>query len=351
MHIQHCEVAARVVRGNGVEAVHTASIVVVNADKRITHAFGDPHLQTFTRSSIKPFQALPLVTSGAADRFKLTEKELAIACGSHNGTDDHKLTAESILAKAGNRPEHLQCGCHWPAYMRMKNIYPLGDEDRDPSRNNCSGKHAGFLAVARHLDADVATYLEPDSPVQVAVRRGLGEALECDIEAAPRGVDGCSAPNYAVPLYHLALGFLKLATATEGPLARIAAAMRAYPEMVSGKDRFDLALAQTFPSNVVSKVGAEAVQGIAFRDPALALVVKTHDGATRALNPICVEALRQLGLLKSAAGTPLEKYARPQVTNHRGTLTGEIVAEFELKAKAKAAGLPVGVESTAGERL
>lgn len=321
----------KVTRGDGVEAEHSASIVVLDRDGAITHSLGDPEQVTFSRSSIKPFQALALIESGAADEFGLTEKEIAICCGSHNGTDEHKQTAESILRKAGNTADMLQCGEHWPTGMRLENTYPSHGEDKDATRNNCSGKHSGFLAVARKLGDDPADYLNPDSKTQRLVRKKIGEALDFDADKAPTGVDGCSAPNYALPLKNLALGFLRLANATDGPLARIASAMRAYPEMVSGEKRFDLALARAFANNAVCKVGAEAVQGIAFREPQLALVVKITDGGTRALYAVCLEALNQLGLLDGIDLGELKKMVRPQVKNHRGIITGEIIPEFTLK--------------------
>ena len=326
-----CEKAVYIARGNGVESVHNASIVVLDGDGAVTHALGNPSTLTFTRSSLKPFQALPLIAEGVADKIGLTEKELALCCGSHNGSDEHQATALSILKKGGNAPEDLLCGAHWPSFMRMKNTYPTNGEDQDPTRNNCSGKHSGFLAVARHFGDSLAEYLNPDSKTQSAVRAAVAETLELNAAEMPRGVDGCSAPNYAAPIDKLALGFLKLATATSGPLARLASAMRAYPEMVSGEGRFDLALARTFPGNVICKVGAEAVEAIAFKDPALAIVVKINDGGTRALYAACIETMKQLGLLEGVDMTHLKAFECPIVKNHRGIHVGEVRAEFVLE--------------------
>lgn len=317
-------------RGSGIEARHKVSIAVVDSESIVTHFSGDSQMVTFTRSSIKPFQAIALLTSGAADHYGLTEKELALCCGSHNGSDEHRALAESILSKAGNSASDLQCGSHWPTGLRQKGAYPLADEDKDSLRNNCSGKHAGFLALCRHLDDDPTTYLETDSRTQTMVRQEMSQALGVDLDTAPSGIDGCSAPNYAIPLFRLGGGFARLATATEGPLARIAGAMRAYPEMVSGEGRFDLALARTFPDNAICKVGAEALEVIAFRDQAIAVVVKVHDGSIRALSAACVAVLRELGLLKDVNLSLLEKFTNPKVKNHRGASTGEIVAEINL---------------------
>ena len=324
------ERAALITRGSGVEAVHCADIVVIDSAGEITHSLGDPKTVTFTRSSIKPIQALPLIASGAADEFGLTEKEIAITCGSHNGSDEHRETALSILSKAGNNSEFLQCGAHWPGEMRQEGEYPTQGEDKDPLRNNCSGKHSGFLALAKKLGDSPEDYLKPDSSTQVAVRVALSDTMETDLSKAPSGIDGCSAPNYAVPIYNLALSFLKIATASHGPMYRVAEAMRAYPEMVSGNKRFDLALARAFPGNVINKVGAEALEAIGFREPEIAIVVKISDGGTRALYAVCVEALRQIGLLEKADMSHLEKFIKPEIKNHRGIITGQEVVDFKL---------------------
>lgn len=324
-------VAAEVHRGNSVESYHSASIAVVNADGKITHSFGDPHLVTFSRSSLKPIQTLALISSGAAEKYGLSQKEIAICCGSHNGSDEHRETALSILAKAGNDAEMLQCGTHWPTGMRMKKKFPLAGEDGDPTRNNCSGKHSGFLALAKFLGDEPKDYLARDSKTQTAIRKELSEICEIDADAAPYGIDGCSAPNYALDISKLAYGFLKIAQATDGHRFVVAEAIRAHPEMISGEGRFDLALAQAFPNNVINKVGAEAVQVIAFREPALAIVVKVHDGSTRALYAICIETMRQLDLLDDGAMTHLEKFDKPKIKNHRKIITGEILPVFELK--------------------
>ena len=325
------ERAALITRGSGVEAVHCADIVVIDSDGEITHSLGDPKAVTFMRSSIKPIQALPLIECGMADEIGLTEKEIAITCGSHNGSDEHRATALSILSKAGNNPELLGCGAHWPGEMRQEGKYPTDGEDKDPLRNNCSGKHSGFLALAKKLGDSAEDYLKPDSRTQIAVRSALSDAMEVDLSKAPQGIDGCSAPNYAASIYNLALGFLKIATATDGAMYRVAEAIRAHPEMVSGNKRFDLALTKAYPGNVINKVGAEALEAIAFRDPEIAIVVKISDGGTRALYAVCVEALRQIGLLEKADMKHLDRFIKPEIKNHLGTITGQVVADFKLK--------------------
>lgn len=333
------EIVARVYRGESVEAIHCGSIAVVNADGELTHYVGDPELLVATRSSIKPFQVLPLLTTGAADRFGFTTRELAIMCGSHNGTDEHRDVVLSNLAKAGCKPDHLQCGTHWPLQMQEECEYPTAGEDSDPVRHNCSGKHSGFLALAQHLDVDIIDYLNPESSSQKLVRQAVAEICDFPEDKMPPSIDGCSAPNYPLPLRNLALGFARLANrsdkgdATSLALARVSEAMRAYPEMVSGRHRLDFDIMRSFSGNVLCKVGAEAIEGVGFSDPPIGIAIKIHDGNFRALGVTCIEVFGQLDLIDKISDFPLmETRARQEVRNNRNLLTGYVVPEFKLRA-------------------
>lgn len=330
-------VAAIVTRGTGTEAWHSASVAVVDAAGRLSHAFGDPGLFTLARSSIKPFQSLALVTSGAADALGLTTEELAVACASHSGTDEHVRVVRGLLEKAQASPEDLQCGAHLPIGFRVSGRTPTAGEAADPLRNACSGKHAGFLALSRYLGAPLAEYLTPEGVVQAAVRAGLALALGVDGSRLAHGIDGCSAPNYALSLEALARGMLRLAHPASGPeelgpaFTRVRDAMLAHPLLVSGERRFDFELMSTFPGNCVSKVGAEGLQLIAFRDPPLALAMKLHDGTERALPAICMSLLTQLGPTAAGLPDPLAAHRRPTILNHRKLATGEIIVTLELR--------------------
>jgi len=327
---------AVVTRGDGVEAWHAAAVAVVDGDGRVVRALGDPELVTFTRSVIKPLQALPLMLTGACDALAIDGEELALAAASHDGSDAHRTVAARLLTKAGAGVEDLQCGAHWPIGMRAAGRYPCAGEDRDPLRHNCSGKHAGFLAVAKQLGVAPARYLDRDGPVQQAVKRAVTEACEVEADSVPVGTDGCSAPNFALPLAAVARGFKNLAT--RGPagapldaaLARVRAAMQGHPVMVSGETRFDAQLQRALPGRVVSKGGAEALQAIGFSDPPLGIAVKVLDGGDRALAPIVLAVLRELGLLGGDALAALAARAHPVVTNHRGIETGAVVASVTL---------------------
>jgi L-asparaginase II len=332
--------AALVTRGDGVDAWHAAAAAVVDGAGRITHALGDPDLVTFTRSAIKPLQALPLCLTGARDALAIDDEELALAAASHDGGDVQRAIAARLLGKAGAGAEQLLCGAHWPIGMRVVGRYPCAGEDRDPLRHNCSGKHAGFLALARVLGVPPERYLDPDSAVQRAVKRAVADACELDEASLRVGTDGCSAPNFAVPLASLARGFKNLAT--RGPagtpldaaLARVRGAMQAHPQLVSGEARFDHELQRAFAGRIVSKGGAESLQAIGFSDPPLGVVVKVLDGGDRALAPICMAVLAALGLVDGAAAAALAHRVRPTVRNHQGIETGAIVATVQLEARA-----------------
>lgn len=327
--------AACVFRGAGVEAWHAASVAVVGPQGLIHH-FGDPHLTSLARSTIKPFQALALVTSGAADAFGFDARELALACASHNGDDEHREVALSMLDKAGVPASALGCGAHLPLGMRQRGLRAEHGEDSDPLRNNCSGKHAGFLALCRQLGAPLSSYLQPQSATQRAVRHELAEACAVSDAELPLGVDGCSAPNYALPLSALAQGMLTLALPETAPsrlapaLTRIRAAMLQHPELVSGPGRFDYALSRAEPGRLLVKSGAEAMLIGACLDPPLGFAVKVHDGSARALPPICIAVLRELGLLAGDLSEELRPHEAPVVKNHEQVITGQIRATLVL---------------------
>lgn len=324
-------------RGSITDALHAASVAVVNERGELTHSFGDPNRSFALRSATKPFQALPLVTSGALDAFALGERELAIACASHDGSDAHVDIVKSVLERAGATVRALRCGSHLPIGMRVRHESPTLGEDKDPLRHNCSGKHAGFLLVSRHLGEPFEAYLEPESRVQTLVREAVSKACDVSSGELATAVDGCSAPTFALPLVTFARGMKNLALARSDDsdlaraLARVRNAMLKAPELVSGEGRLDYDLARSFTNNVVNKSGAEAIIGIGFSDPPLGIVVKVHDGAERALGAITLAVLRELGIVDDLARFPsLARHERPAVTNHAHLRTGDIVASVAL---------------------
>ncbi len=332
------DIVAKVYRGMREESVHYGSVAVVNHEGKLTHYCGDPEFFTFVRSSAKPIQLMPLIKTGAADKYEFSQKQLSIMCGSHIGTDHHRDVVMANLEAAGNKPEYLKCGTHVPIYMTMAGEFPLQEENKDPVRHNCSGKHSGFLALAQFLGEDVANYLRPNSRVQQMVLDYIENIYEVPREKIVISVDGCSAPNFGMPLLNNAVAFQKLANGRADNsedsriLKRIKAAMSEYPEMFSGEGRFDLALMRTFPGNVVCKVGAEAIEAIGFADPPIGIAVKIHDGNQRALYPVCVEVLHQLGIIiEPDRQEHLGPFRNPEIQNYMKIVTGSVRAEFDLK--------------------
>jgi L-asparaginase II len=309
-----CEPAARVYRGVTVEAEHRADVAVVDADGNLTHYVGNPDAVYMTRSSLKPLQALPLILTGGFDRFGFDRRHLAVMCASHSGTDEHVAVVCEALAKAGNSPDDLQCGAGWPLYFQFEGMHPPVKDDQFGSlRSDCSGKHAGFLALVRHLGEPTSEYLNPDSRAQQMIKQTVAQACEYPVEKIATGIDGCSAPNFSLPVKNLAIGFKNLALAH------------------GSDDSMCRALRRVFEA-MTTELGAESIQGLGLTDPKIGIAVKVTDGAIRALGPICLRVLRELGIVTSLDRLPfLKPYERPVVRNARGIETGRIVVDFTLR--------------------
>ena len=237
-------IVVEVVRGGLVESRHRGAIAVVDAAGKKIFAAGDVATPVFPRSAVKPFQALPLVESGAADKFALSDEELALCCASHSGEPAHVRGVERILKKAGLDASALACGAHWPASQAAAMALARTGAAPSALHNNCSGKHAGFLCVARAMGIDPAGYWRPDHPVQQRVHAVLEDLTGVALPPDQRAVDGCSVPTWAVPLENLALAFAKFASGQGLAAERAAAAARLFaacvkePWYVAGSGRF-----------------------------------------------------------------------------------------------------------------
>lgn len=332
------EIVANVYRGEGLESAHHGAIAVVNDKKELTHYLGDVEFFTQARSEAKPFQIIPLIKSGIADKYGFSDKQLAIMCGSHTGTDEHVEVVLSNLKQSGLSESDLKCGTHQPFYLKEQNIRPNAEDKFIPAQHNCSGKHSGFLALTKEIGGDIKDYLNPDTEIQQMILTAISETYGYPRDDIKIGIDGCSAPVFGMPLKHAAIAYATLANGlSDDPemkmvLNRIKKIMTDYPEMISGEGRFDLALARTFPGNVVNKIGAEGIEGIGFSEPAIGIAVKIIDGSARALYPVVIEVLHQLGILENVDMTYLEPFAHPVVYNYRKMEVGRIVPEFELKS-------------------
>ncbi len=332
----HHEKLVEVTRGDAVECTHAGSIAVVNVQGDVLYQAGGPHALTFTRSTIKPFQAVPFLHAGGAQHFGLTMRETALLCASHSGEAMHVDTVQSILHKAGCDEQQLRCGCHVPMDYAVHDTLPAANAHFTQLHHNCSGKHAGFLAHCVQHGLPLESYLDPAHPLQRAVRSSVAHVAGMTSQQLVMGIDGCSAPNYAMPLSRLALSYAKLAQGAESSdyestLATLRDAMTTHPELVSGTGRNDLAFMQTAPNDWVAKIGADGVQVIGVRSAGLGIALKIADGNMRALYTAAVAVLRQLGLVDQAEASPLAPWVRPQLTNYRGLHTGEVRAAFQLQ--------------------
>ena len=344
-------VLVEVRRGAIVESRHRGVIIALEPDQHIVARMGDDMLTTSTRSTIKPIQAIPIITSGAADRFNMTPRELAVACASHEGEPIHTETVAGMLARTGLGESALRCGAHAPYNAETARQLERDGLPFTQIHNNCSGKHAGMLMTAVHREVGVDDYYLPDHPVQREIISVLARLGDLD-ENLTTAIDGCSAPTFAVPLRSLAIAFarlVRLCGATEGDsqnassassvfadaAKRIVPAMIEYPEMVGGTNRFDTDLMRAARGKLICKVGAEAVYSVGVlpseRFPrGLGIAFKMEDGSYRGLAPTVVETLVQLGVLTDSEAAKLSLYHRPIVENRRGLKVGEVRAIFDL---------------------
>ncbi|MGD8277397.1 MAG: asparaginase [Gemmatimonadota bacterium] len=328
------EARVEVRRGAIVESVHRVSVAVVDAGGRMRARAGAPERITFARSAIKPIQALPLVEDGVLDRFEFGDRELALACASHSGEPRHVDTALAILRRIGVDPSMLACGPHAP--FHEPSARALIEAGREPSRvhNNCSGKHAGMLALACHHGWPALGYEQILHPVQQRMLEGMAAWSGVVRDEIGIGVDGCGVATFALPLDALARAFGALAGAARrgepGP-ERVLRAMGRYPEYVAGTGRLCTQLSRAVHGRIVAKVGAEGVYCAAVPGAELGIALKVEDGAWRAAEPALLAVLRALTLISDDEVGQLDRFAEPVVTNTRGERVGGLRAVIRLE--------------------
>ncbi|MFG6429121.1 asparaginase [Roseateles sp. LYH14W] len=327
-----------VLRGNALESRHAGALAIVDASGAVHTALGDIDRPIFPRSAVKLLQALPLVASGAAEAFQLTDEELALACASHSGEPQHVATAAGVLARLGLDETALECGTQWPAREPVLRGMLARGELATALHNNCSGKHSGFVCVAclmaRQVGTDPAAfargYVAANHPVMREVSAALSAATGVDVEHAQRGIDGCSIPTFALPLRSLALAFARAGTgqglsdANARAARRLREAVARAPFMVGGTDRFDTRVMQTLGERLFCKIGAEGVYCAALPELGLGVALKVDDGAARAAEA-AMAAVAQ-ALLKTEDDVPdlLQGYSHLVLCNWRGTEVGAL---------------------------
>jgi L-asparaginase II len=313
-----------IIRGPAVESRHHVHAVLMDGQGKTKAVYGDARRLTFPRSTLKPLQSIALLESGAADAFKVSEDEIALAAASHNGEEIHTGRVKKWLSRIGLDETALECGAHAPYGIPCQTPFST-------LHNNCSGKHTGMLTLSLFLKATPAGYTKPEHAVQKLILSTLTEVCGDSLTPACCGIDGCSAPNPAMPLENLARGFAafmqhknRMGGARGSACDRIFRAMAAHPDLVGGtKDRLDTVLMNTAQGKIVSKTGAEGtyIAVIPGKDTVLAL--KTEDGAARAGQAALYGLLEKYKLADDAVMDAIRPLALPVIKNWRGLETGK----------------------------
>jgi L-asparaginase II len=327
-------ILANVVRGETVESIHRGHVIAVDGRGERIFTLGSPDVVTFFRSACKPFQALPFVTSGACDAYGFSDEEIALACASHSGEARHVRIAELMLERAGLTEAHLRCGTHAPFNEKEAERMLRAGEHPSQLHNNCSGKHAAMLAMAKHIDADLTTYEALDNPVQQSILETISLFTGVAVKKIKTGVDGCAAPNFALPLSAMATSFLNLISPraefpdeVRSACARLVSSMSSFPELIGGVERLDTMLMQAAPGKLISKVGADGVWLCAILPSdawpsGLAIAVKVEDGDDRRARPVlAVALLKKFGILPEDA---LPELSPMVLKNRRGDVVGRV---------------------------
>lgn len=336
------QIIANVIRGETVESVHSGHLSIIDGDSNRRTSIGDPSTVTFFRSACKALQLIPCITSGAADAYSFTDEEIALACASHSGEPQHLRVVGQMLDKAGLTIDDLGCGAHAPFNEAESHRLLRAGYKPTQLHNNCSGKHAAMLAFAKHIGASIDDYLSPDNRIQKRILKCIADFTEVSETEIAIGIDGCAAPNFAVPIYAMATSVInlllpaKFPEATEKACQRIVAAMLAHPELIGGSTRLDTMLMQAAPNKLISKVGADGVWlcGVLPCEQyptGLGIALKVADGDDHRGRPVvAVEILRQLGILLQ---DDLSEVSPMPIRNRRGDVVGNVSASIDLHAK------------------
>jgi L-asparaginase II len=338
------EILAKVIRGETVESVHRGNLIVVTGEGRTVFSLGEPETVTFWRSSAKSFQAIPFLKNGVAEAFGFTEKEIALACGSHSGERVHVETATKMLEKIGLSETDLRCGTHLPFDEKRTEEMVRAGEQPTQLHNNCSGKHAAMLGFAKMLGADLESYENLENPVQQQILDCVAEFSDVPRAEIKIGVDGCAAPNFAIPIRAMALSFARLVfppktfdDETREACRRVVSATVSHPEMIGGTKRLDTMIMQAARGRIVSKIGAEGVYSAGVLPSprwktGLGIAFKIEDGDDRrARAVVLIELLKQLEILDAEI---LSEFSPLPIKNRRGAEVGRVEASFDLRAKS-----------------
>jgi len=319
-----------VTRGDLIESVHRGHIVVTDGSGAILFHLGDPSFNLCLRSCAKPLQALPVISTGAADRYRLTPAELAVMCGSLNGQDFQVAAIRSILDKIGAAEEHLKCGIHQPSHRQTAQHLKDAGRAATPLHNNCAGKHAAMLTLCAHHGWPFDEYISMKHPVQRLIRETIASLTGVSAPAIGTGIDGCGVPVFFLPLAGLARAYARLASAADPHISRLMDAALSHPEMIAGDERVCTDIMRALKKKVFAKTGAEGGYALSLMEKGWGVAIKIEDGSNRALSPAVIETLSQLGMLSEDEAMRLQPYHRTSIYNHRKEIVGEVRARFKL---------------------
>lgn len=332
------EILVNVNRGPIVESLHRGDIAVVNSEGKLLYSIGDPYKVTYMRSAAKPIQTLNVILSGAADKFKFTDEEISIMCASHYGEDFHRKVVEGIMKKIGLSINDLLCGTTLSLSEEYKNKLIWNHVKLNPTNTDCSGKHAGMLAVCIHKGYDIKDYNLEQHVIQKEIKKVVAEMCSIDEKKIFIGTDGCTVPVYGIPLYNMALGFAKLANPDnlsieyKNAANRVFKAMNNAPEMIAGTNGFCTELIKNTHGKLIGKFGAEAVYCIGIKGMDIGIAIKIEDGnSNRALYPAVMQCLEDLNVLDEEEKKALNKFKIMKNLNNIGKSVGEINPIFHLK--------------------
>ncbi|WP_040205680.1 asparaginase [Neobacillus jeddahensis] len=330
------EEAIKVYRGKYLESTHTMHVAVVNTKGELLYSYGNPDRPTFPRSSMKPFQAVPVLETGAARAFHFADADISLICASHSGESRHRERVLKIIDGIHLEENHLQCGTHIPRDAESYKALIRNGGELTPVYSNCSGKHSGMLTAVVHMNEDVNSYRELSHPHQQRILQAIEDICEYPKKNIEIGVDGCGVPVHRLPLRYTGLGYARLANPFmkqdehSQTLNQICHAMMKHPEMVGGENRFDTDVMRAFKGKIVSKAGAEGVQCLGVVGEDLGIVVKIEDGNARAVSAVALEVLKQLRIGDEAIYKELDHYVNTPVLNTRNDQIGRITVQFEL---------------------
>jgi L-asparaginase II len=327
-------------RDKVLESFHRGVICLVDRDNRIVFSVGDVEQLCFPRSALKLTQIIPLLESGACEKYNFTVEEIAIMCGSHNGEKEHLRVVNSILHKIGMSKDQLKCGAQYPTLNEDRNTLIKSDIAPEQIHNNCSGKHAGFLALCKFLDLDPETYFRPEHPIQQMIKKVTAELHEYPEDKMTTAMDGCSAPIFSIPVYNQAIAYKNLtdpsqfSPSRQKAIHKVVEAVTSYPYMIAGKDRYCTELMQICGKRVFGKTGADGIFSIGFIEEKFGCCIKIDDGLMGPQYGVAQSLMEKTGIFSQEQLKSLHHYAEEPIRNWNKFDTGinkvneSILSEF-----------------------